>query len=230
MLIKVFVLGRPGSGKTTAIHELSNIAYHHAYSALCIDDYDILARMSQEDTLHEKFRTTDYGGFDVLEHSVFDTALEILERQTQAALQTEKDGIITIEFARDDYRQALHTFSPDFLKDAYIFFVEANLDTCIRRIHKRATKPTQLGHHFVSDYIMHTYYSKDNSTYFMDELKTEYSINKTIATFYNTGPLSNLVERVNEFAEHLFTQEFHARNYRQTDLTTADNLSQLLSC
>jgi len=227
MLVKIFVLGRPGSGKTTAIQELSNRAHHHAYSALCIDDYNILSRMSQEDTLHEKFRTTDYGGFDVLDLSVFDTALEVLEQQAQAALQTEQDGIMTIEFARNDYRQALRRFSPDFLKDAYIFFVEADLHTCIQRIYERATKPTQLKRHFVSNYIMQTYYSKDNWTYVLDNLKTEYNIYKTIATFYNTGPLSDLIEKVNDFAEQLFAQEFppHAR----TELITAGNSSRSLS-
>jgi adenylate kinase family enzyme len=231
MLIKVLVLGRPGSGKTTAIQELHNRAHYRAYSALSIDDYDILSRMSQEDTLHEKFRATEYGGFDVLDHSVFDTALEALEKQVQTALHTEKDGIITIEFARNDYRQALRRFSPDFLQDAYIFFVEADLHTCIQRIHERITKPTQLRQHFVSNYIMQTYYSKDNWTYVTDDLKTEYNIYKTVATFYNTGSITSLIERVHEFAEHLFAQEFQSRNYTQADLVAAGNptLSRLLS-
>ena len=85
MLVKILFLGRPGSGKTTAIQELYNLAYQRAYSTICMDDYHILARMSQEDTRHEKFRTTDYGGFDVLDPTVFDTALEILEEQARAA-------------------------------------------------------------------------------------------------------------------------------------------------
>ncbi|GAC1368299.1 MAG: hypothetical protein NVSMB44_34600 [Ktedonobacteraceae bacterium] len=214
MLVKVFVLGRPGSGKTTVIQTLSAIARRNAYSVLCIDDYHILSRMFQADIHHEKFRTTSYGGFDVLDLSVFDTALEIVEQQVQAASQTEQDGIITIEFARDDYRQALHRFSPDFLKDAYIFFIEADLPTCIQRIHERVTKPAK--QHFVSDYIMHTYYSRDNWTYVTDYIKKENSISKTVATFYNVGPLSSLTGAVDEFAHHLFQEEFVARNHRRT--------------
>ncbi len=213
MLVKIFFLGRPGSGKTTAIQELCDIAHHRAYSTICMDDYHILSRMSQEDTQRKKFRTTNYGGFDVLDPTVFDTALEILEQQVQTALQTERDGIITIEFARNDYRQALRRFSPDFLKDAYIFFIEANLNTCIQRIRQRATNPiTGSKRHFVSDYVMHTYYSKDNWTYIIDEMKAEYTINKTIATYYNTGSLPELLEVVNEFAEHLFDHEFCLHN------------------
>ena len=178
-----------------------------------MDDYHILSRMSQEDTQRKKFRTTNYGGFDVLDPTVFDTALEILEQQVQTALEIERDGIITIEFARNDYRQALRCFSPDFLKDAYVFFIEADLNTCIQRIHQGVTNPiTGSKRHFVSDYVMHTYYSKDNWTYVSDEMKAECSINKTIATYYNTGSLPELLKVVNEFAEHLLTHEFCLHN------------------
>lgn len=212
MLVKIFFLGRPGSGKTTAIQELCDIARRRAYSTICMDDYHILSHMSQADTQRKKFRTTDYGGFDVLDPTVFDTALEILEQQVQAALQTKRDGIITIEFARNDYRQALRLFSPDFLKDAYIFFIEADLNTCIQRIHQRATNSTGPKQHFVSNYIMHTYYSKDNWTYVTREMKAEYSIHKKIASYYNTGSLSGLLKVVNEFAEDLFVHEFCLHN------------------
>ncbi len=213
MLVKIFFLGRPGSGKTTAIQELCDIAHRRAYSTICMDDYHILSRMSQEDISQKKFRTTSYGGFDVLDPTVFDTALETLEQQVQVALQTERDGIITIEFARNDYRQALSQFSPEFLKDAYIFFIEADLNTCIQRIHQRATSSTTGSHtsskqHFVSDYVMHTYYSKDNWTYFIDEMKVEYTTYKKLASYYNTGSLSELLQVVNEFAEYLFAHEF----------------------
>ena len=209
MLVKIFFLGRPGSGKTTAIQELCDIAHRRAYSTICMDDYHILSRMSQDDTRRKKFRTTDHEGFDVLDPTVFDTTLEILEQQVQTKLQTERDGIITIEFARNDYRQALRCFSPDFLKDAYIFFIEADLNTCIQRIHQRVVNSTpDSKQHFVSNYIMHTYYSKDNWTYITDKMKAEYTINKTIATYYNTGSLPELLEAVNTFAEHLFAHEF----------------------
>ena len=215
MLVKVFFLGRPGSGKTTAIQEICEIARRRAYSAICMDDYTILARMSQEDTQREKFRTTDYGGFDVLDPTVFDSALAVLEQQVQAALQTEKDGIITIEFARNDYHQALSQFSPGFLKDAYIFFVEADLDTCIQRIYQRVMGPTRRRQHFVSEYVMHTYYSRDNWTYATSRMKKEYDIHKRITAYYNTGSLPELLSIVNEFAERLFAQEFGLRNYSE---------------
>jgi uridine kinase len=210
MLVKVFVLGRPGSGKSTAMYHLLTLARQRNYSALSIDDYNILYHMSQQDTQHIQFRSTNYDGFDVLDPSVFDTALEVLEQQVQSTLALEVDGIITIEFARNDYAQALSKFSPEFLKDAYVFFVDADLDTCIERIYQRVTSPFTPSNHFVSDYVMHTYYNQENWSYVSSDLKTAHHIYKDVQTFRNIGNVYALLHTVENFAERLFQTEFHA--------------------
>ncbi|WP_126549718.1 AAA family ATPase [Dictyobacter kobayashii] len=220
MLVKVFVLGRPGSGKTTAIHHLLNLAQQRDYSAFSIDDYSILYRMSRDERYHEQFRRTAYDGFDVLDLSVFDTALQNLEQQVQAMSAHASNGIITIEFARNDYAQALSQFSADFLKDAYIFFVDADLETCIERIYQRVASPRTQSGHFVSDYIMHTYYSYDNWSYVSTQLMSVYHIYKMAQTFRNTGSVSHLLAQVERFAEHIFLNEFK-------QLASADQLKQL---
>lgn len=207
MLAKVFVLGRPGSGKTTAIYHLLNLAHQRGYSALSIDDYSILYRMSHDEKHHEQFRHTAYDGFDVLDLSVFDIALQRLEQQVRALSAHDSNGIITIEFARNDYAQALRQFSADFLQDAYIFFVDADLNTCIERIYQRIAAPQKTSGHFVSDYIMHTYYSYDNWPYVSTQLASTYHITKAIETFRNTGSISHLLTRVEQFAEHIFRTE-----------------------
>jgi nucleoside-triphosphatase THEP1 len=45
MLVKVFVLGRPGSGKTTAVNHILKGAQAINVSAKSIKDYDILYDM-----------------------------------------------------------------------------------------------------------------------------------------------------------------------------------------
>lgn len=210
MLVKVFVLGRPGSGKTTAMYHLLTLARQRNYSALSIDDYNILHHMSQQDTQHIQFRNTTYDGFDVLDPTVFDTALEVLEQQVQSMALLEDDGIITIEFARNDYAQALSQFSRDFLKDSYVFFVDADLNTCIERIYQRVGSPFAPSNHFVSDYVMHTYYDHENWSYVNSDLKTAHHIYKNVQTFRNTGNVSSLLQTVEGFAESLFLTEFHA--------------------
>lgn len=212
MLVKVFVLGRPGSGKTTAIHHLTNIAHQRKYSALCVDDYSILHRMSHEEMYHTCFRSTDHEGFDVLDHSVYDTALELLEQQVHDAATTEHDGIVTIEFARNDYWHALQRFSPEFLTDAYFLFVEADLSTCIQRIHQRVHDSRRVNNHFVSDYIMHSYYKRDNWSRVRTRLIRDYNIHKEVITFHNTSTLANLLSTVETLADRLFAAEFLAQD------------------
>ncbi|GCF08273.1 AAA family ATPase [Dictyobacter arantiisoli] len=225
MLVKVFVLGRPGSGKTTAIHHLLKLARQSNFTALHMDDYRILHRMSQEDTRHIRFRTTAYGGFDVLDLSVFDTALHILEQQVQALANLEQDGIVTIEFARNDYWQALQQFSAGFLQDAYVFFVDADLDTCIDRIYQRIESSEVTNNHFVSDYIMRTYYDHDNWLYMCSHmnahLRSEQQIYKEVRAFRNAGNLQALLDIIEDFAKQLFQREFQQTIIPQKVLTHA---------
>ena len=167
MLIKLFVLGRPGSGKSTAIRRIIELAGRWNYSAHHIKDYDILLEMYKQDVRHEKFCPADWDGFDVTEFSVLDTALKRLEAKVEnseeVSLSFERDEIVMIEFARDDYVQALSNFSHDFLKGAYFLFVETRLETCIERIHsRRASTSPDSDHHSVSDFIMRNYYYTDN--------------------------------------------------------------------
>ena len=165
MLTKVFFLGRPGSGKSTAARHMIELAKRRNYATVYMKDYDILYQMFQEDRSGRQFRPADYNGFDVLDMSVFDTALKKLEEDTLAIPDSVKKKMIIIEFARDNYRKALKLFEPGFLHDSYIFFVDADLQVCINRIHKRVETPSEPDHHFVSDYIMQTYYNKDKAHY-----------------------------------------------------------------
>ena len=231
MLVKVFVLGRPGSGKTTAVRHLIELACRRNYFALRMKDYEMLYQMFLNDTNGEKFRATDYEGFDVLDYSVFDTALTMLEQKIQEekisleARSPDLNGIITIEFARNDYRKAFQKFSPGFLQDSYFFFVDANMDTCIRRIHQRVTNPPKPDHHFVSDHIMHTYYNVDNWDFMSSAFKQEYTLSKEVVAFRNTASLQTLTEKVSAFAEMIFQREFKEQKQPQTREEQEGNLA-----
>jgi hypothetical protein len=219
MLVKVFVLGRPGSGKTTAVLQIIEKAKQHNFYTFRIKDYELLYAMFEHErkTLHypnditnRKFRQTDYKGFDILDYSVLDTALEHLEKKVQVIQHQHnmQDGIITIEFARDDYQKALKNFSPEFLQDAYFFFVETEVEQCINRIYRRITNPPQPDHHFVSDYVMHTYYNQDNRLYMAEQFREDYGITKKVQVYYNIHSLKTYLDAVDRFTDELFNKEF----------------------
>ena len=75
----LFVLGLPGSGKSTIAHEIAKYIDNRGLENIRINDYAILEQMFHDDVERKKFRPTDYGGFDVIDLAVIDAALEQLE-------------------------------------------------------------------------------------------------------------------------------------------------------
>src|SRR5215469_9913160 len=127
MPVKLFILGRPGSGKSTASHHIAVTAWSRGWFVLRLEDYDILLRMFHADSGKEKFWAREHGGFDVRDFSVFDTALKELEEKIRLHLLLEKRHTLSIEFARADYQQALKLFSPELLQDAYFLYIETEV-------------------------------------------------------------------------------------------------------
>ena len=166
--VKVFVLGLPGSGKSTAARHIERVARDYQWNTTRISDYEILYELFEDDREHIQFSPTNYyKGFDVHDHKVFDTALEKLEMKVwlRERPSATKNELVIIEFARDDYNRSLELFSKEFLEDSYFLFINADISTCIQRIRERVAHPTFEDDHFVSEYIFETYYHKDNRHY-----------------------------------------------------------------
>ncbi len=215
--VKVFVLGRPGSGKTTAVRRLIELARERDWIITRIKDYNILYSMFQAESnlQYKKFRPTAHGGFDVIDMSVFDTALEKLEKivKDEEKKKAPREELIIIEFARNDYREAFKIFDPQFLRSSYFIFVDADIETCIRRIHDRiASCPATEDNHYVSEYIIKRYYCRDNWKYMGSHLKKFYGIEEhRIEAVHNMGSLQEYIDRVNRFADTIFTVRTHPR-------------------
>ena len=167
MVEKLFVLGLPGSGKSTAARYIEMLARDCDWLPRRFNDYNILLEMFHTDIEGKRFSRTKYGGFDVHKHIAFDEALIEIER---VVLQREKvpdnqKELIIIEFARDDYCRALDMFSPAFLRDAFFLFLDADIPTCIKRIKDRIAVPQTPDDYDVSEYIFKSYYQNDNRQY-----------------------------------------------------------------
>ena len=137
---KVFVLGRTGSGKSTTVHLLTDFVRQHGWTTEHFDDYPILRKMFLADTEERQFRPTENDGFEVTDPDVFDTALKELEKEIRHYEPVHEKTLIAIEFSRNNYYEALKSFSSDFLRDTYYFFVAADLPTCLQRISKRGSQ------------------------------------------------------------------------------------------
>lgn len=168
MLQKLFVLGRPGSGKTTAHRHIEKYLgeRYTSWSIIRYNDYDILQEMFLLEELFphahkpKQFAAKEHYSFEVLDFAVLDTALVTLEQRVLGKPLHTNDELVVIEFGRQDYGQALNIFSDPFLQDAYFLFLHAELETCSQRINARITMPPTPDNHFVSEEILRGYYGK----------------------------------------------------------------------
>ncbi len=206
MNVVVFVLGRPGSGKSTAARYINQLVTQQGCTTRHINDYDILKNMFLEDTDHKRFRPTGNNGFDAIDLSVLDIALHEVEQKVEACLPSL--DLVTIEFARDDYRHALGQFRPDFLQDAYFLFMDADIETCLQRVHYRVEYAVSTDDHpSFSDTIFRNYYGRDNKPYISRRLQQEFKIRKQVHVIDNSGPLEHCLRQVHQFVHTILQQE-----------------------
>jgi hypothetical protein len=218
MVVKVFVLGRPGSGKTTAVRYIQELVARKGHSARRFKDYDILYKMYEEDrdAGEGNFRSAseECGGFDILNYAMFDIALKRLEASIKQYLLSEEDAsiksqeIITIEFARNNHFDSLEVFDSEFLADAYFIFLNAEMKICKKRIHNRVTHPPRPDYHFVSDYIMDAYYSQENWNYIYNTFLKHEEFNSQAMIYQNDGLLQELYQELDAFIEKILAKEF----------------------
>jgi len=162
----IFVLGLPGSGKSTAARYIEMLARDYYRTPNLLQDYRILYAMFLADKEGIRFSSTLYNGFDVHDLSAFDDALEKLAHQLQEKERTREINEVTIiEFARADYCKALEFFACMPLAEAFFLFIDAEVETCKQRIKARVANPQMPDDHYVSEYIFEAYYNKDPRQY-----------------------------------------------------------------
>jgi hypothetical protein len=175
MVVKIFVLGRPGSGKSTVAQLLETTAQETGWRTCHYYDYKRLHDMFQkeiDDDLPEEKRSFRQKGpqvcqdFDVYNFKILDRVLKKMadDVRTEERNHTGANKLLLIEFARKEYGPALELFGHDILQYAHLLYVNLDLDSCIQRIHWRAFEKSSRSEygHFVSNDIMKDYYSGDD--------------------------------------------------------------------
>src|SRR5690348_12583531 len=202
MAIKVFLLGRPGSGKSTAARYIYLLSRKHDWSTLHINDYPFLFALFEADIHHQQFQPSSYGGFDVTDFSVLYTVLKSVEHEAEHYQAHDKQFLL-LEFARNDYHQALKQFKTEFLQDSYFLFFTTDIDTCIHRVYQRSCHPTFNDDHFISEEMIRTYYHEDYPLH-PYRLVHEHDISeKRIRIIDNSGSRTAFYQQIKAFAEAL---------------------------
>jgi thymidylate kinase len=173
MVRNVFLLGRPGSGKSSVAQLIQMLIRDRGWNSDHIYDYKLLQAMflqeEAEGTAHADRKFCPKGpkechSFDVVKFSVLDTVLGMMADKVGKEKQASSEGskLFLIEFARNDYSHALQAFDPDLLQDAHLLYVHANVEICIDRVRQRVDCQPDSYNHFVSENIMRSYYGEDD--------------------------------------------------------------------
>jgi gluconate kinase len=199
MVRNVFLLGRPGSGKSMIARLIEMFADDRGWSTHYMNDYEYLQEMFLQEKAgctsleRRNFRLAgpeECNGFDVMNFSVLDKVLEKMRREVESESSEEDNILFLIEFARDSYHDALQLFGSNLLQDAHLLYLDVDLESCIERNHRRFD-------HFISDVIMRTYYREDDWSRVMYNL--QYNWDKCIIR--NSGTLQDLEQEVKEWVD-----------------------------
>ncbi len=210
-MVKLFVLGRPGTGKSTAGRLMAQTAREHGWRAEHIDDYSILYWMylnDHADRFHPASAKLD--GFEVVDASVLDEALTILHYRVDFALTRvlDRTKLVIIEFARSNYQAALERFGEDFLKESYFLFLSSALEECMKRIEQRARHPVYEGDRYISRRTMEAFYFSDDILATRRMLETTYELDRQrVRIMRNSSTEELFLARVRQFVRSVIHEE-----------------------
>jgi len=156
----IFVLGRPGSGKSTVSRLVCSELYRQGFphSLSILSDYRILYRWSRSAERTAAFDRTPSDSFRVTNKEVLDDALKALAAQALARPQV----MPIVEFARASYVEAFANFPRGFVHNSLIVYVNASPDLC--RLRNTAQESARITYDsgFVPDDVMRGYYLNDD--------------------------------------------------------------------
>lgn len=207
MTVKLFLLGLPGSGKSTVARHIQQYVRNWDWSTSHFSDYPILQKMFRKDVEGKQFKPADHGGFDVIDFTVVDTALKRLEQKIKRYIASKKSAkLILIEFSRPSYQHAFRQFSQKFLRDqdTYFLYLVTELDTCKQRISNRTANPIFEDDYHVSENIFKQYYHQDDGQHLPDILERVYQIDRRhVRVINNNDSLEAASTEINAFVHFI---------------------------
>ncbi|CAH6784204.1 conserved hypothetical protein [Vibrio chagasii] len=156
MLEIVFIIGKPGSGKSSVINHMRSLLGCTPDSNIKIyNDWNILFEMAVEGEFFNKVERYGDNGFKVKDNLAYDMALQRLVNKLK--LEYSEDITLIVEFSRCNY---VHSFSlfKSFLKEKKysIVYIDTNFKTCEYRNLERegySVPPEVMKGHFSDDDI-----------------------------------------------------------------------------
>ena len=160
----VFVVGRPGSGKSTVIARLRPGLHRllgSDFPVHVIDEFDILRSLADTESCSSVERNPN-GGIEILDgEDAF--AITIRELEKQVISRRRERGVTLCEFAKGSYALIFSEFDPTLLDAAWVLYVGAPLELCCERNEGRRDGNVE---RYVPEGVLRSHYANDD----VDEL------------------------------------------------------------
>ncbi len=178
----VFLLGRPGCGKSALYRELERriLESGQAKTFERVDDFPkFWAAFQADDALEDGgkeriySRRTDDGDYLVTNDDVWN---DVLKEVNSDVLQIDKpDHVIFLELARANYVEALQNFDQSILENCIAFYMDVNFDICWARVLARHEAAIAEGgdDHYVSREEMEESFLHDDRDAFIQYMEDQ---------------------------------------------------------
>lgn len=233
MTLGLFILGRPGSGKSTVANSIIRLVEPKGFRYVRINDYPYLYNEFQIEQHQGKagskqacFKKTRNNGFEVKSPLVLDDALDYIARLAAQAYANIMNDLVIVEFARSDYSASLKRFQPALLQEARFLYIEADVPACIKRVKERiASKNKSPDDTYVSVKTFKQYYSKDSSLYMPRGFIEEFGLHdRQVRMIHNMGSMRDFERQVSGFSQNILNE---ISKLRETD--PLQNVSPIIS-
>jgi len=162
MFSYVFLLGRPGCGKSVVFQLLADRIRREklADEVMRFDDFPILKEIAEQDKNFKKHVRSE-GGFTITDRSIYDDVLKEMSHRIKVLWRPGM--LIFVEFSRSGYSQALENFDRDVLNRTLIVYIYCPYEVCLdRNIRRFKEGASNLDEHIVPRDLMEKYYRYDD--------------------------------------------------------------------
>ena len=162
MFSYVFLLGRPGCGKSAVYQLLADRIRREklADEVMRIDDFPVLKEIAEQDKEFKKHVRSE-GGFTITDRSIYDDVLKEMNRRIKVLRRPGR--LVFVEFSRSGYAQALKNFDREVLGRSLIVYIYCPYEVCLERNIRRFKEGARnLDEHIVPRDLMEKYYRYDD--------------------------------------------------------------------
>lgn len=156
----VFVIGRPGAGKTTIVAGLRT-RFERLLSSrrlvYVVDEFDILCSFANNDSCSRVQRNPE-GRIEIVDaESVFASTIQSVERRVMS--RVSEGGIVLCEFARSSYVPVFSGLSRTLVDRAWVLYICAPLSLCSERNEERKIQDAE---RYVPEIVLNRQYADDD--------------------------------------------------------------------